>query len=128
MPFSFFGFDNQSVMEEPQRRVSENHSVLVRRLDAFLVHDTSGRCREIPNAALPCAMHVVPEREERIARTRHAVELPRVVCALLCAERRRDRLEVALPLCFLAAFEHLAADEEVDRVRLVGTLDPFLEW
>ena len=114
-------------MEKPQRRVSEKHSVLVRRLDAFLVHDTSGRRSEIPNAALPCAMYVVPKREERIARTRHAVELPRMVRALLCAERRRDRLEEALPLCFLTALEHLASDEKVDRIRLVGTLDALLE-
>jgi len=42
--------------------VNENYSVLVRRLDAFLVHDTSRRRGEIPNTTLR-AMHVVRERE-----------------------------------------------------------------
>lgn len=114
-------------MEKSQRRVSETDSVLVRRLDAFLVHDASGRRGEIPNAALLRAMHVVREREERIAGTRHAVELPRVVRALLCAERRRDLPEQAFPLRLLTALEHLASDEEVDRVRLFGALDALLE-
>lgn len=115
-------------MEKPQRRVSKNDSVLVRRLDAFLVHDTSRRRSEIPHAALLRAMHVIREREERVAGARHAVEPPRVLRALLGAERRRDRrLEEALPLRALAALERLAPDEEVDRVGLFGALDALLE-
>jgi hypothetical protein len=114
-------------MEKPQRRVSENDSVLVRRLDALLVHDTPRRRGEIPNAALLHAMHVIREREERVTRACHAVKPPRVLRALLGAERRRDRVEQALPLRLLAALEHLAADEEVDRVRLLGALDALLE-
>lgn len=116
------------VVEKPQRRVNENYSVLVRRLDAFLVHDTSRRRGEIPNTTLLRAMHVVREREKRIARTRHTVELSRVVRTLLRAERRRDLLEQAVPLLFLTALENLASNKEVDRVRFFGALDSFLEW
>ena len=114
-------------MEKAQGRVSENDPVLVRRLDAFLVHDASGRRGKVPNAALLRAVHVVRKREERVAGARHAVELPRVVRALLRVERRRDLLEQALPLRLLAALEHLAPDEEVDRVRLVRALDALFE-
>ena len=124
---SFSRVGAKLVMEKPQGRVSENYSVLVRRLDAFLVHDASGRRGKVPRAALLRAMHVVREREERITGARHAVELARMIRALLGAKRRRDLLEQALPLCLLAALEHLAADEEVDRVRLVGALDALLE-
>src|SRR5712675_2276346 len=114
-------------MEKPQWRVSENDSVLVRRLDALLVHDASRRRGEVPHATFLRAMHVIREREERVTGTRHAIELPRVVRALLRGERRRDFLEQALPLNLLAALEYLAPDEEVDRVRLVRALNPFLE-
>ena len=125
-----FVFERQCrlVVEKPQRRVNENYSVLVHRLDAFLIHDTSRRRSEIPNTALLRAMHVVREREKRIARTRHTVELSHVVRTLLGAERRRDLLEQAVPLLFLAALENLAPDKEVDRVRFFCTLDSFLEW
>ncbi len=125
---SFFERWYQSVMEKPQRRVSENNPVLVRRLDAFFVHDTSRRRSKVPNSTLLLAMHIVREREERIAGTRHTVELSRVVRALLCAERRRGLLEQAFPLFFLAALEYLASDEEVDRIRFIGALDTSFEW
>ena len=114
-------------MEKPQWRMNENYSVLVRSLDAFFVHDTSGRRGEIPNATLLRAIHVVREREKRIARTCHTVELPRVVRTLLGAKRRRDLFEQAIPLLFLAALENLTSEKEVDRVRFFGALDSFLE-
>ena len=116
-------------MEKPQRRVSKNDFVLVRRLDALLVHDTSRWRGEIPHAALPRAVDVIREREERIAGTRHAIEPPRVLHALLGAKRRGylPLLEQALPLRLLAALEDLPTDEEVDRVGLFGTLDALLE-
>lgn len=125
---SFFWPQCQLVMEKPQRRVNENYSVLVRRLDAFLVHNTSRRRCEIPNTTLLHAMHVVREREKRIARTRHTVELSSVVHTLLGAERRRDLSEQAVPLLFLTALEDLASNKEVDRVRFLGALDSLLEW
>jgi hypothetical protein len=114
-------------MEKPQWRVSENDSVLVCHLDALLVHDASRRCGEVPHATLLHAMHVVREREERITGTGHAVELSRVVRALLHAERRRDLLEQAFPLRLLSTLEHLASDEEVDRICLFRALHPLLE-
>ena len=114
-------------MEKPQRRVNENYPMLVRRLDALLVHDTSRGRGEIPNTTLLCAMHVVREREKRITRTRHTVELSRMVRTFLCAERRRDLFEQAVPLLFLAALENLASNKEVDRVRFFGALDSLLE-
>ncbi len=129
MKFSVIHYNNiESMMEKPQRRVSENNPVLVRRLDTFFVHNTSRRRSKVPNATPLHAMHVVREREERIAGTRHTVELSRVVRALLCAERRRGLLEQAFPLFFLAALEYLASDEEVDRIRFIGALDTSFEW
>ncbi len=125
---SFFERWYQSVMEKPQRRVSENNPVLVRRLDAFFVHDTSRRRSKVPNSTLLLAMHIVREREERIAGTRHTVELSRVIRALLCTERRRDLLEQAFPLLFLVTLKYLASDEEVDRIRFFGALDTPFEW
>lgn len=116
------------MMEKSQRRVSENDSVLVRGLDALLVHDAPRRRGEIPNTALPRAVHVIWEREEGVARARHAVKPSRVFRALLGAERGRDLPEQALPLRLLAALEHVAPDEEVDRVCLFGALDALLEW
>ena len=115
------------MVEKPQRRVSENDPVLVRRLDTLLVHDASCRRGEVPNATLLRAMHVVRKREKRVAGTCHAVELPRVIRALLSAERRRDLLKQTFPLRLLATLEDLAPDEEVDRVCLVGALDALLE-
>src|SRR5216684_7740949 len=109
---SFFERWYQSVMEKPQRRVSENNPVLVRRLDAFFVHDTSRRRSKVPNSTLLLAMHIVREREERIAGTRHTVELSRVIRALLCTERRRDLLEQAFPL--------LSRHPQVPRLRRRG--------
>ena len=114
-------------MEKSQRRVNKNYFVLVRRLDAFFVHDTSRRRGEIPNTTFLRAVHVVREREKRIARTRHTVELSRVVRTLLGAEGRRNLLEQAFPLLFLAALENLASDKKVDRVRFFGALDSFFE-
>ena len=116
------------MVEKPQRRVNEDYSVLVRSLDAFLIHHTSRRGGEIPNATLLHAMHVVREWEKRIARTRHTVELPRMIRTLLGAERWRDLSKQAVPLLFLAALENLASDKKVDRVRFFGALDSFLEW
>jgi hypothetical protein len=125
---SFFERWYKLVMEKPQWHVSENYPVLVRRLDAFFVHDTSRWRSKVPNATLLHAMHVVREREERIAGARHTVELSRVIRALLCAERRRDLLEQAFPLFFLAALKYLASNEDVDRIRFVGALDTPFEW
>lgn len=115
-------------MEKPQRRVNENYAVLVRSLDAFLVHNTSRRRCKIPNTTLLHAMHIVREREKRIARARHAVELSSVVRTLLGAERRRDLFKQVIPMLFLATLEDLASNKEVDRVRFFGALDSFLEW
>ena len=115
-------------MEKPQRRMSKNDSMLIRRLDALLVHDASRGCSEVPNATLPCAVHVVREREEGIARARHPIELLRVVCALLGAEWRRDLLEQAFPLRPLPTLKHFSAHEKVDRVCPFRTLYTSLEW
>ena len=114
-------------MEQPQWCVSENDPVLIGRFDTLFVHDTPGGRSEIPNATLARAVHVVWEREEGVAGAGHAVKLPRVLCALLRTERRRDLVEQALPVRLFAAFQHFAADEKVYCVCLVRALDSFLE-
>ncbi len=114
-------------MEQPQRCVSESNPVLICRFYTFFVHDTPGRRSEIPNATLTCAMHVVREWGEGVARAGHTIKVLSVLCALLGTERRGDLVEQALPVCLFVAFEHLAADEKVYRVCFVCTLDSFLE-
>lgn len=115
------------MMEQAQRRVSEHDIMLVRRLDTLRVHHAPTRCREVFDTAAERAVDIVREREERVARARDATELLRVFRALGLRQRLRDRLEEALPLLALAALEQLAADEEVDRVRLLCALDALLE-
>ena len=72
-------------------------------------------------------MHVVREREEGIAGAGHTIQLPRVLRALLGAERRRDFVEQALPVRLFAALQYFSANEKVYRIRLVRALSPFLE-
>ena len=107
--------------------MSENNPVLICRFDTLFVHDAPRGRSEIPNATLPRAMHVVWEWEEGVAGAGHAIELPRVVCTLLGAERRRDLVEQALPVRLFAALQHFAANKKVYRVCLVRALDSFLE-
>ena len=74
-------------------------------------------------------MDVIREREECVAGTRQAIELPCVFRALLGGKRcgYLPFLEQALPLRLLSALEHLPTDKEVDRVGLFGTLDALFE-
>ena len=72
-------------------------------------------------------MHVVREREEGIAGAGYTVKLPRMLCALLRAERCRDLVEQALPVRFFAAIQHFAANEKVYRVCLFRAFDSFFE-
>ena len=115
------------MVEQTQRRVSENDLVLVRGLDTLFIHHTPARRSEVPHPAPSRPMHVIREREERIAAARDTIKLPRMLLALLRAQRRRHLLEERLPLRALRALERLARDEEVDRVRLLGALDALLE-
>jgi hypothetical protein len=115
------------VVEQPQRCVRENDPVLVCRLDTLFVHDTPRRRSEVPHATLTGAMDVVREREEGIAGAGNAVQLLGMLRTFLGTERRRDLVKQALPVCFFAAFQYFAANEKVYRVRLVRTLDSFLE-
>lgn len=115
------------MVEQPQVGVCENDVVLIRRLDALLVHDASAGCSKVLDAATERPVDVVGEGEERVARARDAAELLRVRGLLLGRKRLRHALEQALPLCALAALEDLSADEQVDRVRLLRALHALLE-
>lgn len=116
------------VVEQPKVGVSEDHFMLVRSLDAFLIHHASTRCRKIPYTALPCSVHVIREREERIARARDTIELLRVSDTLFRRKRLRKTLEQALPLCLFTALKNLTAYEEVNSIGFFCTLHAFLEW
>jgi hypothetical protein len=112
---------------ECERKRFHVHRALIRCLDALLVHDASRGSSEVPNPTLPRAVHIIREREG-VAGACHPIELLRVVHALLGAEWRRDLLEQAFPLCFLAALNHFTANKEVDHISPFRMLHPFLEW
>ena len=114
-------------MEEAEIRVRKHNLVLVCGLDAFRIHDTSTRCREIANTATLRPVDVVWEWEERIAAARHAIELRQPIVPLLLAERLGYALEQRLPRCALATNKDFSTDEQVDCVGLVRALGAFLE-
>ncbi len=62
------------MVEEPQRSVRKDHSMLIGSLDALLVHNASAGRGQVTHAALPRTVYVVGEREESITGTRHAVK------------------------------------------------------
>ena len=117
-----------SVVEQAQRRVREHDVMLVGRLDTLLVHDAPARRSKVLDATPARAVHIVGEREECVARASDAIELLRMRGALFLRESRRDLLKHGLPLRPLAALERLARDEEIDGVRLLGSLHTLLEW
>ena len=116
-----------SVVEKPQRRVTEHDPVFIRRLDTLGVHDTSARGREVPHAALPRPVHIISKWEERVARARHPIQLARPRLALFLSQRRRHTLKLGFPLLLFTTLEDLSAHEQIDRVCLFGALDALFE-
>jgi hypothetical protein len=114
-------------MEQPQRRMRKHNLMLIRRLDALLIHNTPTRRRKVPHPALPCTMHIIREREERIARTRNPIQLTRPLPLFLLLQRWHLALEQALPLFLLPALQHFSADEQVDAVGFICAFYSFFE-
>lgn len=114
-------------MEQSQRGVRKHHSMLVCCPDTLLIHDTSARGGQVFHTTLPRPMHVIGEREEGIARARSLVQLPPPLLPLFLAQRFRHTFEETLPACLLRPLEDLAADVEVNGIRLVCTLDTLFE-
>lgn len=115
-------------MEESQRCVTEHHLMFIRRLDALGVHHAAARRSEVRHPALPRPVDIICEREERIARTCHPIQLNRPRLPLLLSQGRRYALELGLPLRLLTTLEDLTTYEQIDRIRLLGTLDTVFEW
>lgn len=118
------------VTHQSQRSVCEHEIMLVRRFDAFGIHDTAARCRNVLHAALSCSVDVVGEWEESIGRASNASELLHVPSFLVGGQRSRNFFEQTLPLSLLCALglECLTCNEQVDSVGFVGSLGALLEW
>ena len=105
----------------------KHHPMLVRRFDTLLIHDTSARSGQILYAAPPRSMHVIREGEEGITRTCGLIQLLPPLLPLFFTQRLRDTFEKTFPARLLGTLEDLAADVEVDGVRLVRALSTFFE-
>lgn len=114
-------------MEQPQRGVRKHHTMLIRCLDTFFVHDTSTRRCQILDPTLPGPVHIVWEGEECITRAAHTIQLGRPLCPLLCRQRRRHYIKLTLPLSLLSTLEQLTANEKINRIGFFCTLDAFFE-
>jgi len=101
--------------------------MLIRRFDTLLIHDTSARSGQILHTTLPRSVHVIREGEEGIARTRGPIQLLPPVLPLFLTQSLWKTLEKSLPVRLLRSLEDLAANVEVDGVRLVRALDAFFE-
>jgi len=101
--------------------------MLIGRLHALAIHHAPARRRQIPHPALPGPVHIIREREKSIARTRHPIQLPRMLPPLLVSNRRGNTLEQTLPLLLLPALKYFGSDKQVNGVRLVGALDTLFE-
>ena len=115
------------MMEEPKRRVRKHHLVLVSSFDTLFIHHAPTGRSEVPHPALPRPMYIIREREKRIARARHPIQPRRPLPLLRLAQRLRHLRKLPLPLRALAALQHLPAHEQIDRIRLLGALDPLFE-
>jgi hypothetical protein len=72
-------------------------------------------------------MHIVWEREKRVARTSHPIQLVQPFFFLPLSQWRNLRIEQTFPVNFFAAFQNFARDIEVDGIRLFGAFNTFLE-
>ena len=116
------------MVEQPQRSMDKHNPMLIRRLDALLIHNAPTWRRQIPHSALPRPVHIIREWKERVARTRHALQLCCPFLLLLHTQSSNSALKHALPLCLLTAFKLLPAHVQIDGVGLLGALDAPLEW
>ena len=72
-------------------------------------------------------MHVIREGEESITRTRSLVQLLPPLLPLFLTQRFGETFEKTLPVRLLRPLKDLAADVEVNGIRLIRTLDAFFE-
>jgi len=107
--------------------MGKHHSMLVRCLDTFLIHDTSARSGQILHTALPRSMHVIREWEESITRTCGFIQLLPPLLPFLLTQGLGDTFEKALPVRLLRPFEILATDVEINGISLVRAFDAFFE-
>jgi len=115
------------MVEQSQRGVRKHHPMLVRRLDALLIHDTSARSGQIFHTTLPRPMHVIWEWEESITRACGLIQLLSPFLLLFIIQRFWDLFEETLPVRLLGSLEDFAANVEVNGVCLVRALDALFE-
>lgn len=114
-------------MEQSQRGVSKDYSVLICGLDTLCVHYTSTWSSEIFHPTLPSTVNIVREWEERVTRTCYSLELVRPFFFLNIGQAFYLTFEEALPLFLFSALKSFSANKKIDRIGLFRTLDTFLE-
>ena len=115
------------MVEQAQTSVRKYHIVLIRGLDALRIHDATTWGSKVLHSTPESPMDIIREREECVTRAGNAAELTCMVRALLRRERLRHALKHAFPLLTLAALEDFTANEEINRIRLLGALHSLLE-
>jgi len=115
------------MMEQTQPCVDEGDAVLITSLNhAFVIRRTSWRC-DVINAGLLRSIDVVPEREEGVGRNRDFVQLRNPIAFFdVCQLLWRIFKGILINICGHVDSEH-SGHENVDDVRLFGTLHSFLE-
>lgn len=117
------------MVEETQGGVSENHLMLISSGDAFGIHHTPIGRSEVFDTALPGAVDIIREGEEGVTRAHHIHQLSRMLLLLFACQRGRNLTlyEEGFPLSLFTSFEEFSADEQVDSVGFVSTLDACFE-
>lgn len=123
-----FNSSESLVVEQPQRCVCEDYLVLICCFDTLCVHDASAGCGKVSHTTLPCAVDIIWEREESIARASHAIQLGHPFLFLLLRKRANSTLEQTLPMGLLSAFQDLPGNVKIDGVSFFSALDAALEW
>lgn len=119
-------------MEQPNIRMHKHHPPLIRRLHTLFIHHTPPRRRKVPNPTLPSPMHIIREREKRIARTRNPIQLPHPLPLLLFTQPHQLLslifLKQTLPMLLLTPLQLLSGHIQINSIRLLSTLNPLFKW
>ena len=105
----------------------KHHPMLVCCIDTLLIHDTSTWSSQILHTTFPRPMHVIREREKGVTRTRSLIQLLPPLLPLFIAQWFGYSFKKTFPVRFLGPLKNLAANVEIDGVRLFRTFNALFE-